>query len=349
MKGEHRWQALRRVIDEADRFLLTTHVFPEGDAIGSEVALALHLRSLGKQVVVLNDAPTLDRYRFLTRHHPILAWSDDARWPEPGWPQVAICLDVSAWDYLGAAGRWIRAARPRIVSIDHHHTPVSFGDLDLILQDAAATGEVLYRYFRGTHAAITPEMAEALYASILFDTWAFRLPNAGNETLKIAAEILAYGVDHREVCRALFETDTYPKLDLLRLALGTLRSECDGRLAWLVIPEDLFLATGAEFCDGDGILDYLLSLRDVEVCVMFRQQGSRGVKATFRSKGRHDVGRLAELLGGGGRTTAAGVLLSASISDAVDQVLPSLHAVLGNGHFAEEEADLSSPRVLGLG
>jgi phosphoesterase RecJ-like protein len=197
------------------------------------------------------------------------------------------------------------------------------------------------------HAAITPAIAEALYASILFDTWGFHLPNTGNRTLSLATEILGYGVDHREICHHLFEADSYPKLDLLRLALGTLRSECEGRLAWLVIPEDLFLATGAEFCDGDGLLDHLLSLREVEVCVMFRQQGKRGVKATFRSKGHHDVGRLAEELGGGGRSTAAGVLLPLSISEAMNSVLPRVHAPLGDGTGALVE-DLPETRLTSL-
>ncbi len=347
MRTEERWQALRRVIEDADRFLLTSHVLPEGDAIGSEVALALHLRSLGKQVLVLNDSVPLDRYRFLTRHQPVLAWNGDGSWPDPAWPEVAFCLDVSSWDYMGAVGRWIRASRPLVVSIDHHQVNGTFGHLDLIVEDAAATGEVLYRYFRATGASITPEMASALYASILFDTWGFRLPNSGNQTVRAAAEILAYGVDHREICRQLFESDSYAKLDLLRLALGTLRSECGGRLAWLVIPEDLFHATGAEFCDGDGVLDYLLALREVEACVMFRQQGRRGVKTTFRSKGKHDVGRVAAELGGGGRATASGVLLPLSIHEAMEAVLPRMHALLGEPEAENDEVQ-PMPRVAGL-
>jgi phosphoesterase RecJ-like protein len=348
MNGDGRWQDLRRVIEDAERFLLTTHVFPEGDAIGSEVALALHLRSLGKQVLVLNESAPLERYRFLTRHHPVLSWTEDPEWPDPAWPEVAICLDVSSWDYLGAVGRWIRASRARVVSIDHHHSPAAFGDLDLILEDAVATGEVLYRYFREVRAPITRPIAESLYTSILFDTWGLRLPGAANGTVALAAEILRHGVDHREICRHLFEADSYPKLDLLRLALGTLRSACEGRLAWLVIPEDLFLATGAEFCDSDGVLDHLLSLREVEICAMFRQQGRKGVKVTFRSKGKHDVGRLAEELGGGGRSSAAGVLLPYSLGEAMDSVLPRVHALLGVAPRAAVEppapARLATPR-----
>lgn len=323
-----RWDALRDIIDRTDRFLLTTHAFPEGDAIGSEIALSLYLKSLGKQVLVLNDGPPLERYEFLTRHYPVLSWQDPGAWPEPGWVQTAICLDVSTWEYLGPVGRWIRGSRPYVVSIDHHHLKVPFGDLDVVVGEASATGEILYRFFKAVGAEITPPLAEALYASILFDTWGFRLPNSTNDSLRLAAELLDYGVDHRAVCRNLFETDTLPKLDLMRLALGSLRSDCGGKLVWLAIPHDLFRATGTRFVDADGLLDMLLGIRDVEVCAMFRQQENRGIKATFRSKGKHDVSGLAEGLGGGGRTTASGVLLPMAMADAMDCVLPLLYEML---------------------
>lgn len=342
MRGKEAWQALRRLIDRHDRFLLTSHVFPEADAIGSEVALALHLRSLGKEALILNDGPALERYRFLTRLFPVHSWKDPGAWPEPGWAEVAICLDVSSWDYLGPVGRWLRSTRPRIVSMDHHHIQEPFGDLDLNLEDASSTGEVLYRYFRAVGAPISTPMAEALYASILFDTWSFRLPNAANGTVRLAAELLHYGVDHRAVSRQLFETETLTKLNLLRQALGTLHSECGGRLAWLTISDDLFRATGACFVDADGVLDHLLSLSDVEVCVMFRQQGNRGVKVTFRSKGAQDVGVLAACFGGGGRATAAGALVPQSIHGAMELVLPRIYEMLG--HDADDPA-LHAARV----
>jgi bifunctional oligoribonuclease and PAP phosphatase NrnA len=329
MRGTESWDPLRQVIAQADRFFLTSHVFPEGDALGSEVALAIHLQSLGKQVMVMNDGPALDRYGFLTRLFPVHSWDNHGSWPDPGWVQVAICLDVSNWDYLGGVGRWLKAARPRIVSIDHHHHNGPFGDLDILVEDASSTGEILYRYFRAVDAPVTVKMAEALYASILFDTWGLRLPNCGNETVRLAAEILGHGISHRRICADLFEGDSLAKFDLLRLALQTLRSACAGRLAWVAITEDLFRATDTRFSDGDGILDHLLSLREVEICAMFRQQENRGVKVTFRSKGRHDVGRLAEELGGGGRGTASGVLLPVSIHEAMESVLPRLHDMLG--------------------
>ena len=349
MSGTDSWDALYTLIAQSERFLLTSHVFPEGDAIGSEVALALHLESLGKDVCVLNDSPALHRYKFLTDLYPVRSWSDRGALPDPGWVQAAICLDVSSWEYLGGVGRFLRAARPRIVSIDHHRQGVPFGELDLVIENASATGEILYRYFRAVGATITAEMAEALYTSILFDTWGLRLPNTNNETISLAAELVSQGVDHRRVCSNLFEGESFARFDLLRLALESLRSECGGKLAWLAVPEDLFRATGTCFPDGDGILDHLLGLREVEICAMFREQEGRGVKVTFRSKGAHDVGRLAQHLGGGGRNTAAGVLLPMSIHEAVSCVLPYLQRLVEENveepEFARDAARICSRKT----
>lgn len=324
------WPALQSVLDKGHRFLLTSHLFPEADSIGSEVALALHLRDLGKDVCVVNDAPAPERYAFLTRHFPVGSFEDLVALENGRGFDVAVTLDVSSWDYTGDVGAWIRAHQPSttLVSVDHHRLRGRFGDLDINMEGAASAGDVLYRYFRAVDASITPAMAEALYASVLFDTGGLRMSNADNDTVRVASELVALGAQHREVCAHLFEWESWPRMNLLRLALGTLQRRCEGRLAWITINDDLFRLADAEFVDGDGILDHLLGLREVEVCVMFRQMGPQGVKATFRSKGRQDVSHLAEELGGGGRTTASGVLLRMSLHEAMETVLPRAHALL---------------------
>lgn len=339
------WNRLREIIEVSENCLLTSHLFPEADSIGSEVALALHLRGLGKQVTIVNDSPPLDRYLFLTRHHPIATLDDLGPHPDSDRFDVAFCLDVSTWDYTGAVGDWIRRAGTSVVAIDHHRTAHRFGVLDVVMEDAASAGEVLYHYFRATGARVTPAMAEALYASILFDTHGFRLSNTRNETLRVATELLDLGADHRRISAELFERESWARIHLLRLALGTLQRECDGRLAWLTISEDLFHLADADFVDGDGILDFLLGLHGVEVCAMFRQLGDQGIKATFRSKGKQDVGTLAQELGGGGRATASGVLLPMSMHEAIRAVLPRAYALLGARDPIVMATPMSSPWV----
>jgi len=247
----------------------------------------------------------------------------------------------------GPIGRWIRTAQPYVVSIDHHHVRAPFGDLDIVVGEAAATGEILYRFFKAVGAEITPRLAEALYSSILFDTWGFRLPNTNNETVRLASELLAYGIDHRRICADLFEADTLPKIDLLRLALGSLAQRLRGKAGLAgdsggPVPRDRRALRRCRW-----ILDHLLGIREVQICVMFREQENRGIKATFRSKGRHDVGTLAENLGGGGRSTASGVLLPMNMGDAMDCVLPLVYGVLARAGDPEALRRLEETSVGG--
>ncbi len=324
------WDRLCEIIDASESFLLTSHLFPEADSIGSEIALAHHLRRIGKKRVhIVNHGDSLERYPFLTRHYPIGGLETLGPTPNPDLYDVAFCLDVSSWDYTGAIGEWIQKSGTDVVAVDHHRSHERFGVLDVIMEEAAAAGEVLFHYFKATGAEITEVMAEALYASILFDTQGFRLSNTSNQTLRVANELLDHGADHRYISAQLFERESWARVQLLRLALGTLQRECDGRLAWLSISDDLFRLANAQFVDGDGILDFLLGLHGVEVCAMFRQLGNEGIKATFRSKGRQDVGALAEDLGGGGRATASGVLLKMQMHEAIGHVLPKTYALLG--------------------
>lgn len=337
------WKRLDEALGQGQRVLLTSHLFPEADSIGSEVALALHLVERGKQVWIANETPPLGRYDFLARLYPVGVYEDliqaedQMRAAMAGngdggtkglCIDTAVCLDVSSWDYIGKVGEWIRERRPTLISIDHHHLRAPFGDLDVCQEGASSAGEIVYRYLRAVDAAITPEMAEALYAAVLFDTQGLRLSNANNETVRVAGELVALGADHRRVCSELFERESLPRINLLRLALGTMKRHCDGRLAWVRIDDELFRRAGAEFADADGVLDHLLSLEDVEVCVMFRQMGSQGVKVTFRSKGDHDVGDLAEELGGGGRVHASGAQLPISLDESMERVLPLTYAMV---------------------
>jgi len=327
-RGAERLRSLRDEIAQADRFILTSHSHPDGDSIASEVALALHLHSLGKDVWLLHDSQPLDRYDFLLRHLPpgsVLRFAGRGSVPDV---DLAICVDVSSWDYMGRIGSWLRSDDLRVVAIDHHVATEPFGHFDLVMEDAVSTGEIIYRYLRSIRGRITPAIAEAIYASILFDTAGFRFGRAGSSTIQLAAELVRYGIDHRFVSSELFEIETWPKVELLRLALGKLQLAHDGRLAWISIPEDLFRLTGASFHDGDGILDELLSQRHLELCALFREMGGDAVKATFRSKGQHDVGRLAQEFGGGGRVDAAGAVLPLSLHQAMEQVVPRLDACL---------------------
>jgi len=315
-------------IAAAERVLLASHIFPEADSVGSEAALARHLRAAGKQVAIRNPNPVPEIYRFLIEYSGLSAahWSAGA---EPLPPHdLVLVVDVSDWDYMGALGARVKASPAPKIIFDHHQSRIPRETLALIDPEASATGEVLYRYFLATGAQIDAPMAQALYASILFDTGSFRFRNARDETLLIAAELIRHGASHTDTAARLFENESFARVELLTLALSRLVSELDGRIAWTCLSEDAFQRTGTTAGDADGVTDFLMAIRGVELALLFRELPSGEVKVTFRSKGSLNVGQLAEALGGGGRPTAAGVKMSVRLEEAMGRVVPLVRRML---------------------
>ncbi len=311
----------RALLESAQRVLLCSHVFPEADSVGSESAIARHLTHHGRSVHVCNPTPIPDIYRFLVD----LSGVAPDRWRH-GRDQVpehdlVIILDVNDWDYMGDLGAVLsRSPAPKLL-FDHHQHMRQIADAALIDVDASATGEVLYRYFLATGADIDQPMAAALYASILFDTGGFRFRNTRDDTVLIASELIRRGASHTETAARLFENESFARVELLTAALSRVRSDHGGQIAWTYITADMFEHTGTSAVDADGVVDQLMTIRGVELGILFRELHQDGVKVTFRSKGRPDVSTFAEALGGGGRKTAAGVTLGGSLKEAMGTVL----------------------------
>lgn len=335
------WQSLHDIIERHGRFLLTSHIFPEGDSLGSEVALALHLRDRGKKVHVLNPTPPRDCYRFLLDAYPIHHLGENGEDPIPEGTEVVVALDVGQWDYMGGLGETLRTCGLPIVAIDHHHPSPDFTGLELIDPSATSTGELLYQFFRWSGVRITPDVAHALYTSVMFDTWGLRLPQTKNSTVLIAADLLRHGANHATIIRSIFQSESYERVDLYRRALADLRREREGRIAWISIPHAIFDDTGTTLHDADGILDNLLSIHEIDVCVLFREVQNAGVRVTFRSKGNHDVGAIAARLGGGGRPTAAGLFLSGCLDEAEGVILP----IVRNLYEVDDNVELAQAPV----
>jgi nanoRNase/pAp phosphatase (c-di-AMP/oligoRNAs hydrolase) len=332
-------EGVRARIDSSRRILLASHIFPEPDAVGSEAALARHLRWLGREVWVQNPSPIPEFSRFLTALAglPARRWHHgSARIPDH---DLVILLDVSDWDYMGALGAELRRSPAPKILFDHHQANAPEGALALIDPEASATGEVLYRYFLATGARIDPPMAQALYASILFDTGSFRFRNARDETLLIAAELIRQGASHRDSVARLFENESFSRVELLTAALGRVASELGGRIAWTFVTEEMFQRTGTTAADADGVIDHLMAVRGVELAVVFRELSHGGVKVTLRSKGRHNVGLLAGRFGGGGRPTASGATLLGSLKEASARVIPQVKVLVAATLPAPMEED----------
>jgi bifunctional oligoribonuclease and PAP phosphatase NrnA len=323
------WTPLADLIETHDRFLLTTHVRPDGDALGSEVGMAGLLRQKGKDVRIVNVSFTPPRYDFLDPDGSLFThFGTQVRPGELADREVAVILDLSAWSQLGDMADFVRGfAGPRVV-IDHH---VSEDDLAAIfLKDtsAEATGYLVMSAVSALGGTLTREVATGLLTAIAMDTGWFRHTNTRPRTLRAAAELIDSGADIAGIYRDLFERNTLGRLRLMGATLSGLQVEQGGRLAYATISRHDLERTGAIPPDSEDLIDFTVSLRGVEVGLLFIEQARGGVKVSFRSRNGLDCARLAGSLGGGGHRAAAGATLSGSMDDAVDRVLRAVRQAL---------------------
>lgn len=323
------WTPLADLLETHDRFLVTTHVRPDGDALGSEVGMAGLLRQKGKDVRVVNASPTPPRYDFLDPDRTVFEHLGTLVQPgELGDREVAVILDLSAWNQLGEMEGVIRDFRgPRVV-IDHHVSQDDLGALFLKDTTAEATGMLVMAAVSALGGTFTREVATGLLTAIAMDTGWFRHTNTRAATLRAAAELIESGAPIAAIYRDLFERNTLARLKLVGETLSGLRTEQGGRVAYATISLEDLERTGAIPPDSEDLVDFTVSLRGVEVGMLFIQQARGGVKVSFRSRNGLDCSRLAASLGGGGHRAAAGATLPGTVEEAVEHALAAVRKAL---------------------
>jgi phosphoesterase RecJ-like protein len=288
-----------------DRFLLTAHEGPDGDALGSLLGLHNVLTQIGKDSVMFMAAkefPLPIEYRFLPLeevfHEPPADMAD----------RTVIFLDCGNIDRMPV--EWLTAGGNDVINIDHHHDNTCFGDINLVEVDASCTAEIVYDLASLLGAKITPEIASALYVGLITDTGKFMYENTKAHTHRVAAELIEAGVDVDDTYRRLYENVPLEKLRLVSRALDGITSHCDGRLAISYITTADYEATGASEEMTEGLIDHLRSIDGVKVAAVIRDLGNRGRaarKVSLRSSaGDVDVSAIARVNGGGGHKRAAG-------------------------------------------
>jgi phosphoesterase RecJ-like protein len=308
------------VIRDNTSFLVTTHEGPDGDAIGSSLALASFLTSLGKDVTLHIQDPVPELYRFLPGADRALQQLPDRDY------DVCFVLDVGEFR---RAGRQVTECRRigTLINLDHHKTSEHFGAINLIDQKAAATGIIVYRLIRAAGYQPDPDTARCLYVAIITDTGSFRYSNSDPEAFTVAGDLVALGVDVWDVSAHLFESQPRGRLQLLALALETLAFSSCGRFASITVTQEMYDQTGTDAELTDGFVNYPRSVQGVEVAVFFRQLAPLSYKVGFRSKGRVDVSSIAAAFGGGGHRNAAGCVVSGELSDLREQIFARLGGV----------------------
>lgn len=288
-----------------DRFLLTAHEGPDGDALGSLLGLHKVLTQLGKDSVMFMAAkefPLPIEYRFL----PLEEVFHEA--PADMADRTVVFLDCGNVDRVPVD--WLTAGGNEVINIDHHHDNTRFGDINLVEVGASCTAEIVYDLALLLGAKITPEIASALYVGLITDTGKFMYENTNAHTHRVAADLIEAGVDVDDTYRRLYEHVPLEKLRLVSRALDKISSHCDGRLATSYITTADYEATGAGEEMTEGLIDNLRSIDGVKVAAVIRDLGDRGRaarKVSLRSSaGEVDVSAIARLHGGGGHKRAAG-------------------------------------------
>jgi phosphoesterase RecJ-like protein len=324
------WTPLADLIETNDRFLVTTHVRPDGDALGSEVGMAGLLRQKGKDVRVVNASPTPPRYDFLDPDSTLFEHFGHKVQPEElADRQVAVILDLSSWNQLGDMASFIRQFPGSRVVVDHHVSEDDLGARVFKDSTAEATGILVMKAIAALGGSLTPEVANALLTAIAMDTGWFRHSNTRSRTLRAAAELVDAGAKVDGLYRQLFERNTLGRVKLMGETLGGMKTDLGGKIAYATISKDDLHRTKAIPPDSEDLVDFTVSLRGVEVGMLFIEQARGGVKVSFRARNGLDCSLLAAKFGGGGHREAAGATISGTMPEVVDRVLETVRKAVG--------------------
>lgn len=314
-------EAILDFIHRNERFLVCSHSRPDGDAVGSILAMGMLLEKLGKRA----DLVTADRipnvYRAL-----------------PGAEQITTELRVYGhYDAVillecdGLARTRLHGLEPYYhINIDHHATGRNYGHLNWIDRDAVSVGELVYRIIQAAGVPLTPEMATCLYTTVLTDTGGFCYGNMQPSSFAFAEQLTRAGADPVQIAQRVYFSLPMSKLLLLGSALSNLRRE--GRVAWLWVTHQEMLRACASEEDCEGIVNHAISIAGVEAAVFLRELPEKNIRLSLRSKGRVDVASIAAKLGGGGHENAAGVTLDGPLPHALDQILAELRLRMKDLH-----------------
>jgi phosphoesterase RecJ-like protein len=306
-----------------DNFVLVGHSIPDGDCIGSLIGLYLGLVSMGKTVRILQQEPVPPIYLYLNG-------SQAFELPEQFQGQVenVVYLDCSDEERNGDKIIPLLSSRNFTINIDHHHSNTRFGDVNYVEPTAASTAELIVSILLRLKVDVTPDIANALYAGIFQDTGGFQHNSTSGHTLRTAASLLDQGVNLDLLKMNLFESRSEPELKLLSLALQSLTVSKSGKIAWMRLQYDDVEAIGALNICPEGIVNYALSIKGVELALLFREISPGLIKTGFRSKGQVDVAKLAAEFGGGGHQRAAGASQMGQMKDVERLIIIAAESVV---------------------
>jgi phosphoesterase RecJ-like protein len=314
-------QKIIEIINRHQKFLITAHVKLDGDAVGSELAVYLLLKSLGKDATIYNQDKTPDNFRFLPGSDMIINTL-----PPLDSYEVAFILDCSEIERVGDDAPKIGAMKT-LVNIDHHISNGGFCEVKFIDPKASSTGELVFRLLTAMQATITAEMATNLYTAIITDTGDFHYGNTGKDTFITAGRLVESGADPQWISEKIYENFPMAKIRLLARAMQTLSFDCQDRVGSMVIFLKDFEETGALWEHSENFVNLPRSIEGVEISILYAELPDRNFKISLRSKGRTNVERVARTFGGGGHVNASGCRIEGNIDTVKKKLLEAVNTL----------------------
>ncbi len=323
------WPRFVEIVRSHDRFLITSHIRPDCDALGSELGMACVLEALGKNVRIVNAQTTPPNLKFIDPQHRLKTLGHDVQPHDLESCEVLMVLDTSAWAQLGTMAEVVRTTRAHKLVLDHHVGEDDLGAELFKNPQAEATGRLVVEAAHHLGVRLTSELARPLFAAIATDTGWFRFGSTTGATFRYGAELVDAGAVPSEIFAELYEQDSLPRLQLRGRILARTRTDLDGRLAYTSALKEDFAATGALPSDTEDVINMTLAVANTEVAVIFVEQPTGGFKLSFRSRTpKVDCNQVAKVFGGGGHKAAAGAFISAPWPSAESKVLDVVRAAM---------------------
>ncbi|MBU2540992.1 MAG: bifunctional oligoribonuclease/PAP phosphatase NrnA [Candidatus Omnitrophica bacterium] len=319
MKKNNRLLNLKNLIENSSRFLLTTHINPEPDALGSELAFARLLKMFGKQVKIINNDKVPQRFKFMPGVNEVSVTGTSKIDFD-----VSVVLDCSDLGRIGKVRDFLHENKP-IVNIDHHISNTRFGRLNLIDTQASSACEIIYEIFKNFELKIDKQTAMNLYCGILTDTGSFRYSNAGSKSFKIASELVSLGLDVNEIYRKVYRIDDVESAKIIGRLLQCAKTAFDGKVVYLAIPEDIYIEETLLKDLGEQALNTLRLIYGAKVFLLLRKSiNNNYVRINLRSNCNVDVNKIASYFDGGGHARAASAKIEGNLSYAKKTILKEI-------------------------
>ena len=327
------WTALKTVIDENQSFLISSHVRPDADALGSELGMRAILLAMGKTVSIVNASAPPSNLQFMNPPGVIYKLNDTITKATIPQHDVIIIVDTSAWQQLGSMADFIQASAARRVVIDHHVSSDDLNALELKDVESAATGELICEIGEAFGVTFDAEVSNWLYAAIATDTGWFRFPSTSARTMKIAARLMDCGAMPHYVYNLVHEQSSLARVRLGGRVLARTQIEGEGRLAWIYADSKDMAETSAVPSDTEGLVNVCLTVGGAEAAFVAVELQTGQIKFSLRSRVPHNVAAVAEQFGGGGHKLASGATLAGPLPVAVDRMKAAiLNMLIANTH-----------------